>query len=785
MAPTTPPKTSPENIKVVVRCRPLNSKEINDGRQRIVEMETNTGQVQLRNPKLDASDPSKMFTFDSVFDWNSQQQAIFDECARPIVDSVMEGYNGTIFAYGQTGTGKTHTMEGVPGDQQGIIPNTFNHIFEKIEVSENMQYLVRASFLEIYNEEIRDLLSREPKNKLHLKESKDNGVYVKGLNAFVVKSVPEIMNVLEVGKKNRSVGATAMNQDSSRSHSIFTITIETVEQGAGKDGHIRVGKLNLVDLAGSERQSKTGATGERLKEATKINLSLSALGNVISALVDGKSGHVPYRDSKLTRLLQDSLGGNTKTVMVANMGPADWNYDETLSTLRYANRAKNIQNKPRINEDPKDAMLKEFQNEIERLKAALEEAEDVPDGEVKERVVERVIKKEKSMKASDIEKLKKDMEMSMRQELAGKGVELGSEEYEQIRRDAEAQAILKAKQLEEAKREAESEAAKINEDLHEKQELALKRKQEAEQESSRQQALREKLIAMQDKVLMGEAKGGLLGVAQEKEAELKAKKEVLEKRRREEALKAQKIADMEEAHLAAEGKYSSLQEETDIKTKKIKKLMRKVKGVSQEIEDRYAEFQAEKENLLDCLRMLQRQMQLKTLVIEAFIPPEEVAKVMRRARWEEEREIWVLERSADSLSKDKNENAGGNQGGMKRPMSAAGQRRPISAFAKMVMAIGEMNPRFKSDNILNLELDMPERTTYDYEGMGMDERVQDALNAAFADDPEALLLGPSCHTNVFLAGGETQQRVTESQERRPSSGRRRPSSARRSSRHGR
>merc|ERR1719163_1332423 len=180
--------------------------------------------------------------------------------------------------------------------------------------------------------------------------------------------------VLQAGLSNRSVGSTAMNEQSSRSHSIFLITVEQCQLGGDGQGHIRVGKLNMVDLAGSERQSKTGATGERLKEATKINLSLSALGNVISALVDGKSSHIPYRDSKLTRLLMDSLGGNTKTVMVANCGPADYNFDETLSTLRYAYRAKSIKNKPRINEDPKDAMIREFQEEIMRLKNELEQA---------------------------------------------------------------------------------------------------------------------------------------------------------------------------------------------------------------------------------------------------------------------------------------------------------------------------------------------------------------------------------------------------------------------------
>ena len=239
------------------------------------------------------------------------------------------------------------------------------------------------------------------------------GVYVKDLTSYVVKSTRECDKLRDFGAKNRHVGATAMNQDSSRSHSIYTITIESCETRADGSSGIKMGKvvippsplphtrptrrssalppyewlpspspalalacprtrppshsrlrspsqLNLVDLAGSERQSKTQATGDRLKEATKINLSLSALGNCISALVDGKSQHIPYRDSKLTRLLMDSLGGNTKTVMVANMGPADYNYDESLSTLRYANRAKNIKNKPKINEDPKDAMLREF-----------------------------------------------------------------------------------------------------------------------------------------------------------------------------------------------------------------------------------------------------------------------------------------------------------------------------------------------------------------------------------------------------------------------------------------
>lgn len=176
-----------------------------------------------------------------------------------------------------------------------------------------------------------------------LKERADIGVYVKDLRTFVIKDLEEMDKLMTFGNKNRSVGATLMNATSSRSHSIFTVTVEVSEIGPDKQEHIRSGKLNLVDLAGSERQTKTGATGDRLKEATKINLSLSALGNVISALVDGKSSHIPYRDSKLTRLLQDSLGGNAKTLMIATMSPASYNYEESLSSLRYANRAKKYQ----------------------------------------------------------------------------------------------------------------------------------------------------------------------------------------------------------------------------------------------------------------------------------------------------------------------------------------------------------------------------------------------------------------------------------------------------------
>ncbi|XP_005106603.1 kinesin-like protein KIF17 isoform X2 [Aplysia californica] len=361
-----------ECVKVIVRCRPMNEREKGLKCNTVIGMDTPKGQCSIINPG-DPKAPPKMFTFDGAYFVDSTTEQIYSEIAYPLVEGVTEGYNGTIFAYGQTGCGKSFSMQGItnPATQRGIIPRAFAHIFETTSIKEGIKFLIHASYLEIYNEEIRDLLGKDARAKLDLKEHPEKGVYVSGLSMHPVHNVSECEHIMNKGWNNRSTGATLMNADSSRSHSIFTIYMEMANTDDSGEDHIRAGKLNLVDLAGSERQGKTGATGDRLKEATKINLSLSALGNVISALVDGKSKHIPYRDSKLTRLLQDSLGGNTKTMMVACLSPADNNYDETLSTLRYANRAKNIKNKPKINEDPKDALLRQYQEEIEKLKAML------------------------------------------------------------------------------------------------------------------------------------------------------------------------------------------------------------------------------------------------------------------------------------------------------------------------------------------------------------------------------------------------------------------------------
>lgn len=665
-----------------------------------------------------------------------------------------QGFNGTIFAYGQTGAGKSFTMEGAPDppELQGIIPNSFKHIFDAICVTDKKQFLVRASYLEIYNEEIRDLLSKDPKNRLELKENVDSGVYVKDLTSFVVKSSAEIDHVMTAGKKNRSVGATLMNATSSRSHSIFTVTVETAEFADDGEAHIRVGKLNMVDLAGSERQSKTGATGARLKEATKINLSLSALGNVISALVDGKTSYVPYRDSKLTRLLQDSLGGNTKTVMCANCGPADYNYDETVSTLRYASRAKNIKNKPRINEDPKDAMLREFQDEIERLKRQLAEAGAAggaggaggPGGErVVEKVVEKVIVKE----GLSEEKMKE-----LEDKMASEKEEL------QKRADAERAALLSAKAS------TEEEKAKLAAELR-------AREVEREKAEAEKTALNAKLKAMQEKLIMG---GEVLSKAQRQEAELRAAEAKLEREKEEARRKElEHKQELEEANIMMEEQYASMAEEVEAKTKKLKKCWSKLQAAKQEIADLQHEFQSEREDMLDTIREINRELKLKNLIIEHFVPPTEASAIQARATFDEEKNEWKIARLEFA----------GNNVNSRRPISSTGRRRPESEYARHRQSY-DPNPRYKADNVGTLDLEMPERTTQDYEESHMSQRVAAAINAALVGDEEEVMMAapenlPSFNPYLSYSGDDPEGRREDDDRRRSKKGRKRPGTARR------
>ncbi|KAM7125120.1 kinesin-like protein KIF3B isoform 1-T2 [Molossus nigricans] len=693
---------SSESVRVVVRCRPMNGKEKAASYDKVVDVDVKLGQVSVKNPRGVAHEMPKTFTFDAVYDWNAKQFELYDETFRPLVDSVLQGFNGTIFAYGQTGTGKTYTMEGVRGDpeKRGVIPNSFDHIFTHISRSQNQQYLVRASYLEIYQEEIRDLLSKDQTKRLELKERPDTGVYVKDLSSFVTKSVKEIEHVMNVGNQNRSVGATNMNEHSSRSHAIFVITIECSEVGLDGENHIRVGKLNLVDLAGSERQAKTGAQGERLKEATKINLSLSALGNVISALVDGKSTHIPYRDSKLTRLLQDSLGGNAKTVMVANVGPASYNVEETLTTLRYANRAKNIKNKPRVNEDPKDALLREFQEEIARLKAQLEK-----------RSIGRKKRREK------------------RREGGGSGGG-GEEEEEEEGEEGEEEGDDKDDYWREQQEKLEIEKRAIVEDhsLVAEEKMKLLKEKEKKMEDLRREKdaaemLGAKIKAMESKLLVGGK--NIVDHTNEQQKILEQKRqEIAEQKRREREIQ-QQMESRDEETLELKETYSSLQQEVDIKTKKLKKLFSKFQAVKAEIHDLQEEHIKERQELEQTQNELTRELKLKHLIIENFIPLEEKSKIMNRSFFDEEEDHWKLH-PITRLE---------NQQMMKRPVSAVGYKRPLSQHARMSMMI-RPEARYRAENIVLLELDMPSRTTRDYEGPAIAPKVQAALDAALQDEDE-------------------------------------------------
>ncbi|EKD19680.1 kinesin heavy chain [Drepanopeziza brunnea f. sp. 'multigermtubi' MB_m1] len=340
------------SIKVVARFRPQNRVELEAQGQPIVEFETED------TCRLDSKEASGSFTFDRVFDMNSRQKDVFDFSIKPTVDDILNGYNGTVFAYGQTGAGKSYTMMGTDMDDpegRGVIPRIVEQIFQSILSSPGtIEYTVRVSYMEIYMERIRDLLAPHNDN-LPVHEEKARGVYVKGLLEIYVSNVQEVYEVMRRGGNSRSVAATNMNAESSRSHSIFVITItqKNVETGSAKSG-----QLFLVDLAGSEKVGKTGASGQTLEEAKKINKSLSALGMVINNLTDGKSSHIPYRDSKLTRILQESLGGNSRTTLIINCSPSSYNDAETLSTLKFGMRAKAIKNKAKINAEISPAELK-------------------------------------------------------------------------------------------------------------------------------------------------------------------------------------------------------------------------------------------------------------------------------------------------------------------------------------------------------------------------------------------------------------------------------------------
>ncbi|XP_054050556.1 kinesin-like protein KIF16B isoform X5 [Rissa tridactyla] len=391
------------SVKVAVRVRPMNRREKDLNAKFIISMEKNkTTITNLKVPEGGTGDTgrerTKTFTYDfSYFSADSKspsfvcQEMVFKNLGTDVLKSAFEGYNACVFAYGQTGSGKSYTMMGNAGDA-GLIPRICEGLFSKISEKtkrNEASFRTEVSYLEIYNERVRDLLRRKSSKttNLRIREHPKEGPYVEDLSKHLVQNYTDVEELMDAGNINRTTAATGMNDVSSRSHAIFTINFTQAKFDSEMPCET-VSKIHLVDLAGSERADATGATGVRLKEGGNINKSLVTLGNVISALADlsqdatnplskKKQVFVPYRDSVLTWLLKDSLGGNSKTIMIATISPADVNYGETLSTLRYANRAKNIINKPTINEDPNVKLIRELRAEIARLKALLAQGNQI------------------------------------------------------------------------------------------------------------------------------------------------------------------------------------------------------------------------------------------------------------------------------------------------------------------------------------------------------------------------------------------------------------------------
>ena len=358
--------SSSGNVKVMCRFRPISDKEKEQSKNICADF-IDDYQVAIKTTN-DLN--TYRFSFDRIFPPKASQKDVFDIAAKPIIDSVLEGFNGTIFAYGQTSSGKTYTMMGdlVNENNSGIIPRMVRHVFHHIENSPSeYEYIVKVSMMEIYMERIKDLIDIDRVN-LNIREDKNRGNFVEDLSEHYVSSEEEIMELVQIGANNRTTKFTNMNDFSSRSHTILMLMIKSTNI---EDLSTKIGKLFLVDLAGSEKIAKTGATGLTLEEAKNINKSLTTLGMVINSLTDEKSNHVPYRESKVTRILQESLGGNAKTCLIITCSPSGSNDSETLSTLRFGMRAKKIENKPKINKEISSAELKA---EIERLESLLQEA---------------------------------------------------------------------------------------------------------------------------------------------------------------------------------------------------------------------------------------------------------------------------------------------------------------------------------------------------------------------------------------------------------------------------
>nr|CAH7740336.1 unnamed protein product [Callosobruchus chinensis] len=613
---------SNESVQVIVRCRPLSEKEILAQCSSVVKMYPSRGVIEVENPKARSdNEKNKIFTYDAVYDESSTQQNLYDETVRPLVTSVLEGYNGCVFAYGQTGTGKTYTMEGSEGEEIGIIPRVFDQIWAHIARKTGVEFLVSVRYMEIYMEEIRDLL-RPKSGKTHdLRECPSSGgVTVTNLHSATCQSARDMLKAMKAGNHNRSTGATDMNEHSSRSHAIFQIAVEMAEPNSES---VRVGKLNLVDLAGSERQSKTGATGDRLKEATKINKALSSLGNVIYALAEN-SAHIPYRDSKLTRLLQDSLGGNSKTIMIANIGPASMNYEETIVTLRYAYRAKSIKNTPVKNEDVKEGKLLALQQEIERLKQMIMEKSN---GQFDSTV-------------SDGENEGSEMEEESDKEEKEKKLELGKMEVDELTK---------------------------------------------------------KLKTLEKQMVHGGK--NIVDSVNENEMKLEQQRAEIAARKKREVEMQQKLELEEETCSELKQVFASLQQQVDFKREKLKRLNNKLQSIRQEIKDNHEVYVKDRQEIEEANDEAALHLRQWFLVIDNFVPAEERSRLINLAQYDENVDNWILRKEKIRVNP------------ADRPF-AHNYRRPISDAA---IQMSQSSPKYRGENILDLKLDMPLRTTQDYQ----------------------------------------------------------------------
>ena len=564
------------------------------------------------------------FTYDFAFPDTSTQEEIYENTSAQIVDGVLNGYNGTIFAYGQTGTGKTYTMDGATeGDNRGIVPRAFEHIFDYMRANgDTHKFSVTMQYVEIYNEQIRDLLAtKEKTGSLVIHEDPSKGFYVQGVEIRTVNTIQDLFNFQAEGKKRRVTRATNMNEESSRSHSILTLNVETLATLDGMDGsHVRSARLNLVDLAGSERVAKTGAEGQGFKEGVSINYALMVLGNCISALTSRGHGHIPYRDSALTKLLRDSLGGNAKTLMIATLGPADYNFIESRSTLRYAENAKKIKNKPKVNMDPKDALLMQYQEELKALQAQLKNGTPEAQAENNERMI-------KEME----EKLEKKRKM------LAEASHIAAEEREQLQ-----------KKLEERRKKLEKEKAKQNKFVGRLQEL-------------------------QKFLVNGSEK--LMEKTQQNEADLAAIREKLKKRAEHQAKMEKEIEMKKKKKQEMLEQCKTIQDKVTLVSEKFKETVGEYKNLKTKVPEVQKTIQEDREQLADQIDSLNRQLEVYQLILENFIPQSEVQRVRSAATYNEDEGKWEIP-EVDKRARTKQVLS------LERPNSAIGCPRPTAMDKK-------------------------------------------------------------------------------------------------------